>query len=276
MGHEFTGYIEALGEDTQRRFDDLKIGERVTVNPLISCGQCDYCLSGRQQICPKRQLLSASLPGSNAQYVTVRADALFPIPEDLPLTIGSLTEPAAFAVHTARQIAPQPDEIGLVVGAGPIGLFIIQALIDRGLTTIYCADLNDERLAMAVSLGAIAVQLTDEFRGQVDIAVDAVGAAATRQACIAATRSGGRVVWVGLHERESALDINDMIRREITAYGSFAYTPLDFQNALKALHQKRLGLDETWTRVEPLGNGTACFEELLGGSAVAKIWLTPE
>jgi len=274
MGHEFTGTLEAIGDSARTSYPLLTPGGRVTANPLISCGKCVYCQSNRPQLCPNRLLLSASLPGSNAQLVAVRADAVLPLPDTLELTTGALTEPAACAVHSANLIALA--ETALVVGAGPIGLLVIQALQQRGFENIYCADLNAERLSMAESLGAVPAELGDQFRERVDVALDAVGATATRQKSIQATRAGGSVVWIGLHERFSELDINDTIRREITCYGSFAYTHADFSEALELLHQGRLHLDKAWTRVEPLENGADCFEELLHGSNVAKIWLRPE
>jgi threonine dehydrogenase-like Zn-dependent dehydrogenase len=88
-------------------------------------------------------------------------------------------------------------------------------------------------------------------------------------------RSGGRIVWIGLHESDTALPVNDFIRREITTYGSFAYTPIDFENALQTLAQERITLEEAWTQVEPLENGTACYEKLLHGAPISKIWLAP-
>lgn len=274
MGHEFSGYIDQIGDQAALRRPELVVGLPVTANPLITCGFCPYCLSGRQSLCIQRKLLSAALPGSNAEYVAVPADSVYLLPDGMSMTNAALAEPVACAVHSAELVKPRPGESGLVIGAGPIGLLMIQALSDYGLKTIYCADLNPQRLAMAESLGAISVQAADLIN-QVDVVADAVGASATRQACIAAARSGGRVVFVGLHEPETTLPINDIIRREIISYGSFAYTPLDFRHALDGLSARRYGLDESWTRIEPLANGTACFEELLLGSTVAKIWLTP-
>jgi threonine dehydrogenase-like Zn-dependent dehydrogenase len=275
MGHEFSGTLAQIGEQAAARRPELRVGAPVTANPLISCLACDYCLSGRQQLCPNRKLLSASLPGSNAQYVAVRADAVSLLPDNFPLELAALTEPTACAVHSARLAAPAAGEQGLVVGAGPIGLLIIQALQQWGMKTIYCADLIAERLEMAKTLGAVPIDAKNIPANLVDVAIDAVGVTPARQACIAATRSGGRVVWIGLHEADSPLPVNDMIRREITTIGSFTYTPLDFRDALEALVQKRIGLEAAWTRFEPLESGTACFEELMHGAPVAKIWLVP-
>jgi threonine dehydrogenase-like Zn-dependent dehydrogenase len=274
MGHEFSGHIEAIGSVVDRR--ELQVGTAVTANPLISCRQCRYCLSGKQQLCPNRKLLGAHLPGSNAEFVAIRADALFLIPAELPLTMAASVEPAACAIHAAALAAPAPDEQALVVGAGPIGLMVIQALADRGIHQVFCIDLNAERLAMAEKLGAVAGTFESLASQPVDIVVDAVGASATRQGCARVVRSGGRIVWIGLHESDSDLPVNDFIRREIATYGSFAYTPIDFENALHALAQKRITLEDAWTQIESLANGTACYEKLLHGAPISKFWLTPK
>lgn len=274
MGHEFSGHITAVGgEVTQAQ---LTPGLAVTANPLLSCRRCRYCLSGQQQLCPSRKLLSASLPGSNAEYVAVRADAVFPIPPELPLARAALVEPAACAIHAAVLAAPAPEAWGLVVGAGPIGLLVLQALADRGLRQIFCVDLNPDRLAMAEKLGATPTTFEALAPQSMDIVVDAVGASAARQSCCRVVRSGGRIIWIGLHEAETALPVNDFVRREVATFGSFAYTPLDFANALEALAGQRLTLDEAWTQVEALDKGTDCYERLLHGAAISKIWLTPQ
>ncbi len=275
MGHEFSGSIVQVGDEAARQFPQFSVGARVTANPLISCGQCMYCLAGQHNLCPKRKLHSASLPGSNAQWVVVTARALHLLPDDMPLTIAALTEPAACAIHTAEIARPLPHEVGLVIGAGPIGLMTIQALMDYGLREVYCADLNPTRLAMALEVGAKPLPNGEIIPNQADLVVDAVGSDKVRQLCVTAARPAGRVIWVGLHEAQATLPINDMIRREITAYGSFAYNQRDFAIALKALAAGRFWLKDEWTRVEPLERGAACFEELLHGSTVSKIWLKP-
>jgi len=274
MGHEFSGHIEGVGSAVDR--PGLKVGAAVTANPLVSCRQCRYCLSGKQHLCPNRKLLGAHLPGSNAEFVAIRADALFLIPTELSLATAALVEPAACAIHAAARARPAPDEQALVVGAGPIGLMVIQALTDRGIDQVFCIDLNQERLAMAEKLGALPATFESLASQHVDIVVDAVGASATRQGCARVVRSGGRIVWIGLHEADTVLPVNDFIRREITTQGSFAYTPIDFGNALQALAQKRITLEDAWTQIEPLENGTACYEKLLHGAPISKIWLTPK
>jgi threonine dehydrogenase-like Zn-dependent dehydrogenase len=276
FGHEFSGWIEQIGVEAGKRFPALSVGQTVTANPLISCGHCLYCLTGRQQLCPERKLHSAHLPGSNAEYLTIRADAIVPLPQGMSLTTAALSEPVAVAVHCAELLHPRPQEVAFVIGAGPIGLLMIEALHNYGVKTIYCADLNAERLAMAKDLGAIPAQLGDSAAAQSsDIVVDAVGVQATRTACFQLARGGARVAFLGLHEADSSLPINHIIRQEIVCFGSFAYSAVDFQQAVQGLADGRYWLKPEWTRVEPLEHGASCFEELLDGSAVAKIWLKP-
>ncbi len=273
MGHEFSGHIEAIGSAVDG--PELKVGAAVTANPLLSCRQCPYCLSGKPQLCPERKLLGAHVPGSNAEFVAIRADALFVIPPELSLARAALVEPAACALHAVDLAAPLPNEQALVVGAGPIGLMVIQALVDRGINPVFCIDLNAERLAMAEKLGAVPGTFESLASQPVDIVVDAVGASVTRQGCGRVVRSGGRIIWIGLHESDTALPVNDFIRREIATFGSFAYTSIDFANALQMLAEKRIMLEEAWTQTEPLENGSACYEKLLHGAPISKIWLTP-
>jgi 2-desacetyl-2-hydroxyethyl bacteriochlorophyllide A dehydrogenase len=271
FGHEFSGTIEKLGAAVGASYPELSTGARVTANPFVTCGRCEYCLSGRQNICPNRRLMSAHIPGSNAEFIAVPARNVYPLPDMLDLSAASLAEPAACAIHAVRLTGTDFGESAYVVGAGTIGLLVIETLVDLGVKNIYVSDLNADRMAMAAALGAKPLP----EGAQVDVSYEAVGVTATRAGCIRATRSGGRVAFIGNHEIDSNLPVNDMVRREIACYGSYAYNPLDFQAALDGLADGRFGFQGAWTRVEPLENGQGCFEELLRGAPVAKIWLTP-
>src|SRR5690606_2655645 len=129
----------------------------------------------------------------------------------------------------------------VIYGAGPIGLCVLQAALARGAREIVVADLNEERLEAAASLGAATTTAVSEA-GAFDIAIDAVGAKATRHGCVRAVRAGGTVVWTGLHEAATELPINDMIRSEITTIGAFAYAPEDFGTALRLLEEGKFDL----------------------------------
>lgn len=269
FGHEFSGTIADVGTDS--RAFGLRVGMRVTANPLITCGRCSYCASGVESLCPERKLLSAALPGSNAEYVKIPAEFVHPLPDRVSLENGALTEPAACGVRVAELTAAGPEDTLLVAGMGPIGLFALQAVLLQGAKRVIAVDLSDDRLAFAAGLGAYTInprvqnveerirELTDG-KG-VDAAIDAVGAAATRQQCITSAANGGKVVFTGLHQAETTLDINDIVRREIKLFGSFAYSKSNFQTALEWISAEKIGLGNR-TTVSKLDAGAFWFDKL--------------
>ena len=281
FGHELSGVVEELGTDVG---DGVALGDRVTANPLVSCGHCAECVTGHQQLCQHRLLLGASLPGSNAEYVVVPATALEPVPAGLSLRDASLAEPAACAVHAVSLSGATPADSALVVGAGPIGLFLVQVLRAHGLTRVLVTDRNAERCAMAADLGATVVpsettQLLENVRDRtagagVTVAFDAAGTESTRRSCLAATAPGGSVMFVGLHTDETSLPINTLIRNEVTAQGVFAYTPAAFRTALAWLADGRLGLRDGVVETD-LEGGPGWYERLVGGDPAAKVLLRP-
>lgn len=280
FGHELSGTVEEIGPDTA----SVEVGTRVTVNPLVSCGRCEFCVTARHQLCRRRLLLGASLPGSNAEYVVVPATALEAVPDGLDLRDASMAEPAACAVHAVSLSDIGPEDSALVVGAGPIGLFLIQVLLAHGVTRVLATDRNPQRCRMAADLGATLVRDGDDDL-QVDVqaqthgsgvrvAFDAAGTAATRRNCLAATAPGGKVMLIGLHTDETSLPVNTLIRSEIAAQGVFAYTPAAFRTALAWLAEGRLGLREGVVETD-LENGPEWYQRLVDGDPAAKVLLRP-
>lgn len=279
FGHELSGTVESLAADASTV---VPVGARVSVNPLVSCGSCSYCVTGRQQLCPRRLLLGASLPGSNAEYVVVPTSALEPLPDGISLQDASMAEPAACAVHSVELSGVGPADSALVVGAGPIGLFLIQVLQAHGVRRVMVAERNPGRTAMATDLGAVAVpgiDLAEDVReitgGRgADVAFDAAGTQVTRVACLAATRPGGRVMLVGLHTDETSLPLNALIRKEVALQGVFAYTPSAFRTALAWLAEGRLGLRSGVVEAD-LAQGPEWYQRLVNGDAATKVLLRP-
>lgn len=269
FGHEFSGVVAETGSGTAS--SGLRTGMRVTANPLITCGQCAYCAAGVESLCPGRRLLSAALPGSNAEFVTVPAAFVHPLEDRVTLMEGALTEPAACGMRVAELAAPGPEDTVLVAGMGPIGLFALQAVRLQGAKRVIAVDLSEERLAFAAGLGALtinpkerdAVEAVRELTGGagVQAGIDAVGAAATRTLCASAAANGGKVVFTGLHQAETTLDINDVVRRELKLLGSFAYSRRNFADALAAVSAGKIGLGDRLT-VAGLDQGPYWFDKL--------------
>ncbi|RAP73874.1 alcohol dehydrogenase [Paenibacillus montanisoli] len=285
FGHEFSGTIASMGSKAEAS-GAWQIGQRVTANPLVTCGQCERCASGKQQLCVSRKLLSAALPGSNAEYVKVPASFVYAVPDSMTLQTAALTEPTACAVRVAELAAAKPNDKVLIIGMGPIGLLSLQAVLQYGVRDVIVVDMNEDRLAIARRLGAAhaicpaGVDTLEEVKrltggSGVNIAIDAVGGSLTRKQCVLACTAGGRVVFTGLHEEESPLPINIAIRSEVTMVGSFAYSAVNFVTALQWLEQGRIRLDEGVVEA-PLSEGAKWFETLLGSAGnVSKVLLIP-
>ncbi len=285
MGHEFAGEIVAVGPLVPTVRPDLEPGALVTVNPLWYCGDCHSCAAGLNQLCANRRLLGANRPGAFAELVSAPAKLALPLPQGMDTRIGALTEPVGCAVRIAELAGDVAEQDCLIIGAGPIGLLSLQMLRFNGAARVFIAEIDEARLAMGEALGGIplqpravdtveAVKEATEGAG-VAVSVDAVGTALTREQCVSATRASGTLVLSGLHEETSAMPVAAMIRSEIVARGSFAYTPANFARALDLLGQGAIRLDP-WIYEAPLAEGGHWFERLIEAPGdVSKVLLVP-
>ncbi|MHA0856366.1 alcohol dehydrogenase catalytic domain-containing protein [Paenibacillus sp. CMAA1364] len=274
MGHEFSGIIELVGEQDS----GFKVGDRVTVNPLITCGSCRFCRGGESQLCRSRNLLGAHLPGAFAQYVVVPSANVYALEPHITFEEGALVEPCACAVHVCKLLQLSPSDRVLIYGAGPIGLFALQVAKIHGVHEVVVIDVNEARLEVVRELGGISVTKLDDIDigDGFDAVIDAVGAMVTRQQSVAAARVGGKVIFTGLHEAQSKLPVNDMIRNEIWAKGAFAYSQADFETALLWIGQGKVRLLPC-SETAPLAKGEDCFEKLIAGPGkTVKIFMNPQ
>lgn len=285
MGHEFAGEIVDVGPLVPTFRPDLTVGALVTVNPLWYCGDCEPCAAGLNQLCGNRRLIGAHRPGAFAEYVSAPAKLALPLPAGMDARLGALTEPVGCAARIGELAGDVADADCLIIGAGPIGLLSLQMLRYQGAARIFIAEIDAARLAMGEALGGIPIQPseTDTVAAVLEatngagvaVSVDAVGTALTREQCVAATKASGRLILSGLHEESSAMPVAAMIRSEITALGSFAYTPANFERALELLEAGAIGLDP-WVHEAPLAEGGAFFERLVAAPGdVSKVLLVP-
>ena len=285
MGHEFAGEIVDIGPMVPTLHPELTLGSLVTVNPLWFCGECRECRAGTTQLCGGRRLLGAHRPGAFAEYISVPAKLALTLPDGVDTRIGALTEPVGCAVRIGELAGDVSGADCLIIGAGPIGLLSLQILQGKGAARIFVAEIDSARLEMAEALGGIPIQprevdtvaAVNEATGGagVVVTVDAVGSALTREQCVAATRPRGKLILSGLHEESSVMPVADMIRREIVALGSFAYSFANFVEALSLLGEGAIRLDP-WIVEAPLGEGGAWFERLIEAPGdVSKVLLAP-
>ena len=282
FGHELIGTVDAYGAAVPVA-DRLPEGTLVTVNPLHSCGQCPVCRAGRPNVCPQRRLLGGHVHGSNAELVVVDAGALHPI-RGVRAESAILAEPTACAVRAVGRSAVGEGGSALVLGAGPIGLLLLEILRLQGVQTLLVSERMEGRVAAAEASGAHRVpddpaallQAVRDVTGGygVDAVFDAVGSSQTRESAVRAVRSGGDVCLVGLHTDESTLPVRDLIRREVACVTSFAYSPADFGAAVELLGSGAVTFHGEIVQAG-LDAGQAWYERLIAGHSVGKVVLDP-
>jgi threonine dehydrogenase-like Zn-dependent dehydrogenase len=270
LGHEAAGRIVG----------GLRDGERVTINPLVTCGTCRACTSGRDNLCPKRMIISMPpREGAFAEMVVMRDENLVTVPGDVPLRKAALAEPLACGWHAVRIGAkildmPLRDAKCHVIGGGAIGVGAALALRAFGATQITVAEPNAVRRATLDRIDGFDAVAPGDVTS-VDLVVDGVGYAATRADATAITQPGGVIMHIGLGENEGGLDIRRMTLQEIAVIGTYTYTAQDFRDTAAAIFDGRLGALD-WTEQRPLIDGQQAFTDIRAGNVAApKIILEP-
>lgn len=256
LGHELVG----------RRAD----GQRVVVNPLLSCGHCSACISGTQNLCSSWKLLGMDqTAGCYAEYVAIADSQIYPIPDTLPDQRAALVEPLANIVHLFRTASPAPFVRMGIVGGGTMGALALLTALRLGVREILVQDVSEPRLAVVRAMGAtLAVNAATEdgrsearrFAGHgLDLVLDASGSEAARQSAFDLCRPGGLIVLLGMGKQKSEIDFVTSIRKEHRVAMSFAYTPIDFERSLSLLTSGQVDLTP-WTVELPLEEGQKAFD----------------
>lgn len=268
LGHEAAGLIEGGPQS----------GRRVTINPLVTCGTCLACTSGRENLCAERQIISMPpREGAFAQYVSMPDANLVTVPDSVSLTKAALAEPLAVSWHAARlaleALHPAMDRRAVVIGGGAIGLAAALALRAMGVEDVVIVEPNESRRHF---LNERCGQITaTSLSHTAPLVVDAVGYAKTREIASTHVQAGGVVVHVGLGEDTGGLDIRRMTLQEVTFIGTYTYTAQDFRDTAQAIFDGKLG-SLNWIEERPLSMGAKAFEDLRQGIVAApKIVLDP-
>lgn len=235
IGHECAGIIEEVGSQVNA----LMVGDRVALEPGISCSRCNHCKNGSYNLCPQMKFFgSPPTNGSLANMVVHPACLCFKLPDNVSLEEGAMCEPLSVGVHACRRAQISPETKVLIVGAGPIGLVTMLAARAFGAPKIIMVDIDDQRLAFAKKLGADGilqvstsiedmqeeiVRIHDAMGCDIDVSFDCVGFDKTMSTALAATRSGGKVCSVGLGKSEMNIPLTPAAAREVDILGIFRY-----------------------------------------------------
>ena len=273
LGHEVAGVI-ASGENE---------GQRVTVNPLVACMDCEFCNRGQTNLCRSRQIISMPpRQGGFTEYISIPQRNLFNINDDVSFEQAALTEPIAVAWH-AVDLAKHKSDLNfsqsdvLILGGGAIGLACALVSNHFGVASISIAETNELRHQILNNAGEFEVNHPKEFSDiQFDVIFDAYGGTATQKMATATVKPGGVIVNVGLAGGEVGLDVRRMTLQDISFVGSYTYTQQDFTNTATALNHHRLG-DLNWTQAYSLEQGPELFVSINSGTMNApKVLLYPE
>jgi L-iditol 2-dehydrogenase len=287
MGHEAAGIVEGAGKNVK----GFKKGDRVCFDSTVYCNQCEACRAGFYNRCEHRQVLGVSTAdfkrdGAFAEYVVVPRWIVSKIPEQLSFIHAALLEPVSIGVHAVNRAPLSTDDTVLVIGAGTIGLFILQAVRLKGARKIFVSDINEFRLDVAKKLGAdetinpekselkeIIFEETDN-KG-VNVSFEAVGYASTFQDAVSVTNRGGYLVAVGNLEKTAEFDLQQFIANELTFTGSYASSG-EFRDCIELVTSGKINVEPLISDVLPLKDGPRAFERLLKGEEnLLKIVLEP-
>jgi L-iditol 2-dehydrogenase len=287
MGHEAAGMVTEVG-DGVRQFG---VGDRVTFDSTVYCGDCEYCRAGDVNLCDNRQVVGVSCGdyrrhGAFAEYVVVPERIVYRLPDELSFTEAAMLEAVAVALHAVRVAALRGGEIALVVGAGMIGLLTLQAARAGGCSRVFVADVDPSRLKLARDMGADEVihgsgadAIAEAHRltaGKgVDVVFEAVGRNETIAASIDSVRKGGTVVLIGNITPEVKLPLQKVVSRQIRLQGTAASSG-EYPEAIELMRTGAIRVGPLITAVAPLEDGPQWFERLHRGEPnLMKIVLTP-
>jgi len=272
MGHELAGVVEVAGDNSK-----LRKGDKVVIYPKLYCGSCDYCKVGLTNMCPEAEFLGVlEKNGGMTEYITIHKDYVLKVNEDVSFKEACMVEPLAVAYRATNRVETvniQNAKYLIVVGAGTIGLLILQVLKLKGSKNIIVSELCDGRLEKAKELRAdftidprkndFLSRIKEITEGNlVDYSFEAVGFSTSACQSLKALRKCGTAVWIGNAQKIIEANMQRIVTNEINIKGSFIYTKADFINSLKLIEARKINFESIISLEEKLENGEEMFKRL--------------
>ncbi|MCM3567512.1 2,3-butanediol dehydrogenase [Neobacillus mesonae] len=213
LGHEITGEIVNIGESVS----NYKVGDRVVIEPIITCNECSSCRKGNYNTCEHLQSYGLHHPGGFAEYILVKEKNLVPLPENMSYELAALVEPAAVAMQAVKSSALKIGDKAAVFGGGPIGLLVTQCAKAAGASQIIVVEIEEKRQQLALEMGADYVinpqkedavkRIRELSNGGVDVSFDAAGVEATFHAGLSSLIPGGELMIISVFTKPVAYNI---------------------------------------------------------------------
>ena len=274
-GHEVVGIVEVAGSAVE----GYAPGQRVIVEPDLPCWTCKMCTSGRENLCENLQFFGCGYPqGGMADYFTLAANRLHPVPDTLDDPTAAIIEPLSTPVHAVRLAGDVAGRTVAVLGAGTIGLFTLAVLRAHGAGKVVSTDPNLAKRERAEALGAdatidartpdVAGQVREALGGSADIVFDCVAIQSSMDQAIAIADKGGTVMVVGVPAREITVPLPIVQDHQIRIQGSATYLPEDYAESAVLLARGAVRTADFVTATRPLDQVTEAFELASSGNHV--------
>lgn len=269
LGHEPSGIIVEVGSSVT----NLSLGDKVTLEPGKTCGKCEFCKSGRYNLCPDVEFFATPpIDGVFQEYVAHKADLCFKLPENVDTLSGSLIEPLSVGFHAAFQGEAKIGQKVLVTGAGSIGLVSLLALKALGISEIYVVDVMDKRLNKALEIGAMhtlngkQVDIVDRIKELtnntgVDLVIDTTGSEYVVNQAIQLVKKGGNIVLVGYSPTgKMNLSVNTMLDKEVSLKSIFRYRHI-YPIAIDAVSSGKVNVKDIITNIFDFSDIQSALDE---------------
>ena len=261
QGHEVSGQIVKVGEYVK----DLKVGDRVTIEPQVFCGRCYPCLHGKYNLCEHLKVMGFQTTGAASEYFAVDSSKITLIPDSMTYSEGAMLEPLAVTVHAAKRFPDVKGSKAVVLGCGPIGILLVQSLKALGASQVFATDISDKRLELAKSLGAdfavntmkedYAAKLVEAFGvDKADVIYECAGSDITMDQAIQNARKGSTIILVAVFGKKANVDLAKLNDSELDLNTSMMYRHEDFVDAIKFVQEGKVQL-------KPLQTAHFAFED---------------
>ncbi|MDQ0727606.1 threonine dehydrogenase-like Zn-dependent dehydrogenase [Microbacterium sp. W4I20] len=276
MGHETVGRIAALGADAD---EHLALGDLVTIDPVLSCGECAVCLDPGEQLCPRRRVIGVDplIIAAFAEQIAVPARNVVVLPPDMPADLGALVEPLAVGFRAATRGGVGPASAVLVIGGGPIGQ--AAALAARRLgARVVVSEISAARATLVTQLGFPVLNPADvdlasavdaELGRRPDVVIDAVALSSTLAQALQVSAEGARIVLLGMGSPQLDLDAYRVSTEERTVIGSFCYTAAQFRSTAEWVAAHAADLEPLIDDSVLLADAPRAFADLADGTSKA-------
>ena len=244
LSHEFSGVIEFIEDEVE----GLKKGDKVVINPLLSCYKCNTCKNGNQYICENLKLIGIDTDGGFAEYCSVPFNNIILLPGEVPLNVAALSEPMAVGIHSVREAGLKMGESAIVFGAGTIGLFVAEACKKAGAADVTIVEINKSRLQFAENLGYKIIDANsiegNSFSHRYDFVFETTGSPEVLKVFLNYSKIRGTIVIVGKFDNWELFDLHKVLFDELKIIGTRVYREIEFLFAIQILSKDPLRYDK--------------------------------